>query len=160
MEQWRDCKEVTYLIPRGWQEVHSREKDTIQAKRAVVSRHWWSLALIFQAWPYTLILRSSLRRGVKWEANVHSSSHWRIQEDSNQHGIFLAEQQQGCPSNVLQEEVLKRLTRRLQSPPQSWRLKKTMQWLFVKRNGARDSSVQARRKTHLTNIPHICKGST
>ena len=84
----------------------------------------------------------------------------RIQEDSNQHGIFLAEQQQGCPSNVLQEEVLKRLTRRLQSPPQSLRLKKIMQWLFVKRNGVRDSSVQARRKTHLTNIPHICKGST
>ena len=33
--------------------------------KLVVSRHWLSsLALIFQAWPHTLILRSSLRRGV------------------------------------------------------------------------------------------------
>lgn len=33
--------------------------------KLVVSRLWWSsLALIFQAWPHTLILRSSLRRGV------------------------------------------------------------------------------------------------
>ena len=64
---------MTYLIPRGWQEVHSRENATIQAKRAVVLRHWWSLALIFQAWPHTLILRSSLRRGVNMRSQCPSS---------------------------------------------------------------------------------------